>query len=86
MKKHFRVTGPAAVLALVALIVAIALAASHATAPGRAELSTPGRAAVPVIQTAAPVVQTAGTSEASEASDPAVCGSPGADPGNCSYE
>ena len=77
MKKHLRVT-PAAILALVALIVAIVLAASHATAPERAGVSNDASAA-------APVVQTAGTSGAAEASDPAVCGTPGADPGNCSY-
>lgn len=79
MKHDIRVTGPAAILALVALIVALALAAPHATAPERAEVSAEGGAAVPVLQTA-------GTSAPSEDSASTICGSPGADPGNCSYE
>jgi hypothetical protein len=33
-----------------------------------------------------PVVQTAGTSAPSEDAASTICGSPGADPGNCSYE
>jgi hypothetical protein len=67
----------------VALIVALALAASHATAPERAEVSADGGAAVPVIQTAAPSAKASAPSEDGAST---ICGSPGADPGNCSYE
>jgi hypothetical protein len=70
------ISGVAATLALVALIVALALAASNASAPERAEVSN---------RAAAPVAQSPGTSLPFEQTDPAVCGAPGADPGNCSY-
>lgn len=84
MISRLYISGVAATLALVALVVALALAASDASAPERAEVSS---------HAAAPVAQSPGTSLPFEPgrslpfeqSDPAVCGAPGADPGNCSY-
>jgi hypothetical protein len=76
MIRKLYISGIAATLTFVALIVALALAASNASAPKRAEVSN---------QAAAPVAQSPETSLPFEQSDPAVCSEPGADPGNCSY-
>ena len=76
MIRNVYISGVAATLALAALIVALALAASNASAPERAGVSN---------HAAAPAAQSAGTALPFEQGDPAVCGEPGADPGNCSY-
>jgi hypothetical protein len=84
MIRNLYISGVAATLALVALVVALALAASNASAPERTEVSN---------HAAVPVAHSPGTSLPFEPptflpfeqSDPAVCSEPGADPRNCSY-
>ena len=77
MKQKLYVSGIAATLALVALIVALGLAASHALAPEPADVPTSGAAA--------PVVQGAVAFVPSENRDPAACGSPTANQADCTY-
>jgi hypothetical protein len=77
MNHDIRFTGLAAMVALAVLIVALGLATFEAAAPEYHSV-TPDGAPVPV--------QRADGSASFEASDPSVCGSPGADPGNCSYQ
>ena len=75
MNSKLYITGVAATLALVAMIVALVVAAPNASAPERAEVFNDGGAAR--------LVQTSATFAPSEPND--VCGMPGANPGNCSY-
>jgi hypothetical protein len=79
MKQKLYIAGVAGTLAVVALIVAFALASSHATAPERIEVSNHA-AAAPV------AAQSAGTAAPFEQSEPSVCSSPAADPGDCTYQ
>jgi hypothetical protein len=77
MNHNIRFTGLAAMVALAVLIVALGLVTFQAAAPEYDSVSPVG--------SSVPVVQRAEASASYEASDPSVCGMPGADPGDCSY-
>jgi len=78
MKQKLFISGVAGTLALVAFIVALALASSHATAPERVEVSNGASAALAVTPTAE-------ASLPAEQTEPIVCNPERGDPTNCTY-